>query len=280
MALESTAETAESQPISTLIPARVDRMHWSPFHTRMVIALGVAWILDGLEITVASDVADILEKKNTLHMSARAVGDIASVYLIGEVVGALVFGRLSDKLGRRRLFLVTLGVYLIGSGLTAATFGHGPGWVIWLYATRFIAGMGIGGEYAAINSAIDEMIPAHYRGRLDIAINGTYWGGALLGTLAELVILNHLSDTVSWRIGFLLGPVLAIAVIYVRRNLPESPRWLVMHGREKEAEEAIRHMEIESGERGELPALDESKAILLNPVTDVGYFALARVLFS
>jgi MFS family permease len=124
------------------------------------------------------------------------------------------------------------------------------------------------------------MIPAHYRGRVDIAINGTYWGGALLGTLAELVILNHLSDTVSWRIGFLLGPVLAIAVIYVRRNLPESPRWLVMHGREKEAEEAIRHMEIESGERGELPALDESKAILLNPVTDVGYFALARVLFS
>ncbi len=126
----------------------------------MVIALGVAWILDGLEITLAADVADILEKKSTLHMSARAVGDIASVYLIGEVVGALVFGRLSDKLGRRKLFLVTLGVYLIGSGLTAATFGHGAGWVTFLYATRFVAGMGIGGEYAAINSAIDEMIPA------------------------------------------------------------------------------------------------------------------------
>lgn len=279
MSLASPVAPAGPQPIRTLIPARVDRMHWSPFHTRMVIALGVAWILDGLEITVASDVADILEKKNTLDMSARAVGDIASVYLIGEVVGALVFGRLSDKLGRRRLFMFTLGVYLIGSGLTAATFGHGFGWVAWLYLTRFIAGTGIGGEYAAINSAIDEMIPAHYRGRVDIAINGTYWGGALLGTLAELVILNHLSVTVSWRIGFLLGPVLAVAVLYVRRNLPESPRWLVMHGREHEAEQAIREMEIDSGERGELPPLDPSRAIVIQPMNDLGYFALARVLF-
>ncbi len=229
--LDARVETGP-QSTRSLIPARVDRLRWSPFHTRMVLALGVAWILDGLEITIASDVADILEKGNTLHMSARAVGDIASVYLVGEVVGALFFGRLSDKLGRRRLFLVTLGVYLVGSGLTAATFGHGAGWVLWLYATRFIAGMGIGGEYAAINSAIDEMIPSHYRGRVDIAVNGTYWGGALLGTLAEIVILNHMSSTVAWRVGFLLGPVLAIAVIFVRRHLPESPRWLVMHGRE------------------------------------------------
>src|ERR1700728_2668681 len=141
--LESRPESDASRPLRSLIPARVDRLKWSRFHTRMVVALGVAWILDGLEITIASDVADILEKKNTLHMSARAVGDIASVYLVGEVVGALLFGRLSDKLGRRRLFLVTLGVYLLGSGLTAATFGHGSGWVLWLYATRFIAGMGI-----------------------------------------------------------------------------------------------------------------------------------------
>jgi MFS family permease len=275
----SATETAESQPISTLIPARVDRMRWSRFHTRLVAALGVAWILDGLEITVASDVADILEKRNTLHMSARAVGDIASVYLIGEVVGALFFGRLSDRLGRRRLFLITLGVYLIGSGLTAATFGHGAGWVAWLYVTRFIAGMGIGGEYAAINSAIDEMIPSHYRGRVDIAVNGTYWCGALLGTLAEIIILNHISDTVAWRVGFLLGPVLAVAVIYVRRNLPESPRWLIMHGREKEAEDAIAAMEAASGETGDLPPLDDSKAIVLRPVTDLGFIALTRVLF-
>lgn len=279
--MPSDANAVQSEKsISTLIPARVDRMRWSPFHTRMVVALGVAWILDGLEITIASDVADILEKKNTLHMSARAVGDVASVYLIGEVVGALFFGRLSDKLGRRRLFLITLGVYLIGSGLTAATFGHGSGAVAFLYLTRFIAGMGIGGEYAAINSAIDEMIPARYRGRVDIAINGTYWGGALLGTLAELLILNHVSDTLAWRLGFLLGPVLAIAVIYVRRNLPESPRWLIMHGREKEAEAAIKRMEQESGEKDELEPLDDSNAIELKPVADIGFFALARVLFS
>jgi MFS family permease len=274
--------TKANQPrsISTLIPARVDRMRWSPFHTRMVLALGVAWVLDGLEITVAGDVADILQNKNTLHMSARAVGDIASVYLIGEVVGALLFGRLSDKLGRRRLFLVTLGVYLLGSGLTAATFGHGAGWVTFLYATRFVAGMGIGGEYAAINSAIDEMIPARYRGHADIAINGSYWGGALLGTLAELYILHHFSDTVSWRLGFLLGPILAIFVLFVRRNLPESPRWLIMHGREKEAEAAMKRIEKEAGEERDPESIDKSEAIEISPVNDLGFFSLARVLFT
>jgi MFS family permease len=244
----------------------------------MVIALGVAWVLDGLEITVASDVADILHHKDTLALSSRAVGDIASVYLIGEVVGALVFGRLSDKLGRRRLFLLTLGVYLIGSGLTAATFGHGAGWVTFLYATRFIAGMGIGGEYAAINSAIDEMIPARYRGHADIAINGTYWGGALLGTLAELYLLNHVSDTIAWRLGFLIGPVLAIAILFVRRNLPESPRWLIMHGREKEAEQAVKRIEQMAHEQN-LPMPDKSKALEITPREDVGFFALAWVLF-
>ncbi len=222
--------------------------------------------------------ADILEKKQTLHMSPRAVGDIASVYLIGEVFGAIIFGRLSDKLGRKRLFLVTLGVYLIGSGLTAATFGHGAGWVTFLYATRFIARMGIGGEYAAINSAIDEMIPAHYRGRVDIAINGTYWGGALIGTVAEYYILNHFGDTVNWRIGFLIGPALALAVLYVRRNLPESPRWLIMHGREEEAEAAMTRIEKMSHEQN-APMPDESKAIEIAPRNDIGFFALAWVLF-
>jgi MFS family permease len=271
-------EVAEPKTYRTLIPARLDRLKWSAFHTRMVIALGVAWILDGLEITLAADVADILEKKSTLHMSARAVGDIASVYLIGEVVGALVFGRLSDKLGRRKLFIVTLGVYLIGSGLTAATFGHGAGWVTFLYATRFVAGMGIGGEYAAINSAIDEMIPAKYRGRVDIGINGTYWGGALLGTLAEFYILNHISYGVAWRLGFLIGPVLALAVIYVRRNLPESPRWLIMHGREEEAEESIKKIEAMSHEQ-DLPMPSDDKAIDIQPRDDIGFFTLAWVLF-
>src|ERR1700722_8292693 len=276
--VSNVADTTQNAPIRTLIPARIDRLRWSAFHTRMVMALGIAWILDGLEITLAADVADILEKKNTLSMSPRAVGDIASVYLIGEGFGAILFGRLSDTLGRRRLFLVTLGVYLIGSGLTAATFGHGAGWVTWLYATRFIAGMGIGGEYAAINSAIDEMIPAHYRGRVDIGINGTYWGGALIGTVAEYYILNHFSDTINWRIGFIIGPVLALAVIYVRRNLPESPRWLIMHGREKEAEEAMKRIEKLSHEQNAAMP-DESKAIEISPRNDIGFFALAWVLF-
>jgi MFS family permease len=145
------------------------------------------------KITVASSVADALSKTDTLHMSSTAVGAIATVYLVGEVIGALVFGRLSDRLGRRNLFMVTLGVYLIGSGLTALTLGSGAGWVIYLYATRFIAGTGISGEYAAINSAIDEMIPARYRGRIDIAVNGTYWGGAILGTLGSPLFLKAMS---------------------------------------------------------------------------------------
>ena len=149
------------------------------------MALGVAWILDGLEITIAANVGPDLTLKNTLNMSAGAVSDIAWWYLIGEVIGALFFGQLSDKLGRRNLFMITLGVYLIGSGLTAVT-PNGGHWFIFLYATRVVAGMGIGGEYAAINSAIDEMIPAKFRGRIDLAVNGTYWAGAILGTIVTL----------------------------------------------------------------------------------------------
>jgi MFS family permease len=175
------------KPIRTTIPARLDHLHWSPFHTRMIIGLGVAWILDGLEITIASSITGVLSQSDTLHLASTEVGLIATVYLVGEVVGSLVFGRLSDKLGRRTLFMVTLGVYLIGSGLSALTFGVGLGWIIYFYATRFVAGLGIGGEYAAINSAIDEMMPARYRGHVDIGINGTYWAGSILGTFASLV---------------------------------------------------------------------------------------------
>ncbi len=153
------------------------------------------------------------------------------------MIGALFFGRLSDKLGRRNLFMITLGVYLVGSGLTAATPAGGK-WFIFLYATRVIAGMGIGGEYAAINSAIDEMIPAKYRGRVDLAVNGTYWGGAIIGTIVTLFLLNNLAPDTSWRIAYVVGPVLALVIIYVRRNLPESPRWQIMHGRERQADEA------------------------------------------
>ncbi|NGY66322.1 MFS transporter [Lentzea sp. NEAU-D13] len=267
--------------VRTLIPARIDRLPWSPFHTRMVVALGVAWILDGLEITVASAIADTLTKPETLGLSSTAVGLLATVYLLGEVVGALFFGHLSDKLGRRNLFMLTLAVYLIGSGLTALTLGNGPGWLVFLYLTRFIAGMGIGGEYAAINSAIDELIPARYRGRVDIAVNGTYWAGAVLGTLGSYILLNHVELSLGWRLGFLIGPVLGLVILVVRRHLPESPRWQIMHGRTEAAEKTIsgieREVEEESGAK--LPPVDEKKAIEVKPAEEIGYLALARVLF-
>src|SRR5580693_7534793 len=253
-----TPDTASSPAIRSLIPARIDRLPWSRFHTRLVVALGVAWILDGLEITIASNVGPFLTQKNTLNMSTGAVTDIATWYLIGEVIGALVFGQLSDKLGRKNLFMVTLGVYLLGSGLTALTPAGGH-WFIYLYATRILAGSGIGGEYAAINSAIDEMIPAKFRGRVDIAVNGTYWGGAILGTLATLFLLNHIAPDWAWRAAFLLGPVLALVVIFVRRNLPESPRWQVMHGREQAAEGSIAEIEGDvKATKGELPPVDDN----------------------
>jgi MFS family permease len=246
----------------------------------MVIALGVAWILDGLEITVAGSVTSVLTEPSTLHLSSAAAGLIATVYLIGEVVGALVFGNLSDRLGRRKLFMLTLGVYLVGSGLTALTLGNGAASITFLYITRFIAGTGIGGEYAAINSAIDELIPARYRGRVDIAVNGTYWGGAIIGTLGTFIFLNVMSISVGWRIAFLLGPVLGLIILFVRRHLPESPRWQVMHGHERAAEESISFIEHEVEHTGkQLPPVDESKAIELRPTDRIGYFALLRVLF-
>ncbi|WP_245607221.1 MFS transporter [Pseudonocardia spinosispora] len=244
------------------------------------MALGVAWILDGLEITVASSVADVLTKPETLNMSSVAVGATASVYLVGEVAGALFFGRLSDRLGRRNLFILTLAVYLIGSGLTALTLGSGGFSIAWLYLTRFIAGAGIGGEYAAINSAIDELIPSKYRGRVDIAVNGTYWFGAILGTLGTYVLLNHVELSLAWRIGFLLGPVLGLVIIFVRRNLPESPRWQVMNGQVKEAEASIQFIEDEVRKsKRELPPVDPSKEMELTPADDIGYLALTKVLF-
>src|SRR5579859_1921050 len=257
--MTATPETAGKPGIRSLIPARIDRLPWSKFHTRMVIALGVAWVLDGLEITIASNVGPDLTLPNTLHMSASGVADIATWYLIGEVIGALFFGQLSDKLGRKNLFLVTLGVYLIGSGLTAAT-PKGGEWFIFLYLTRVIAGMGIGGEYAAINSAIDEMIPARFRGRVDIAVNGTYWAGAFLGTIITLVALNHIAPAAGWRVAYVVGPVLALVIIFVRRNLPESPRWQIMHGHEQAAEASIAEIENEvRASQSNLPEVDASR---------------------
>ncbi len=278
----TTGTASAPTALRSLIPARIDRLPWSPFFTRMVGALGIAWILDGLEIQIAGIVVPTLTDRSTLHLSGGAVGAVASVYLLGEVVGALVFGKLSDRLGRRNLFMVTLAIYLIGSGLTAATLGSGPGWVTFLYLTRFVAGIGIGGEYAAINSAIDEMMPARFRGRVDIAVNGTYWAGALLATFAQLLLFSNLSKGLAWRVGFLIGPVLGLVVLVVRRSLPESPRWLIMRGREQEAEQEIRRMERWVGENSThaLPAVDESKAIDIVPSGELGYRTLLGVLLK
>src|SRR3954464_10146265 len=281
VAMTSAAEATTPGAIRSLIPARIDRLPWSPFHTRMVIALGVAWILDGLEITVAGAVVALLTKQEALGISSTQAGLIATVYLAGEVVGALFFGSLSDKLGRKKLFIITLAVYLIGSGLTALTLSNGVGWLVFLYATRFISGVGIGGGQRAVNSAIDELIPARFRGRVDIMVNGTYWAGAIIGTLGTYIFLNQLSPNIGWRVAFLLGPVLGLVIIFVRRNLPESPRWQVMHGHAAEAEKTIDFIEHE-GEQGgvQRPRVPEDKTVENKPAENIGYFALARLLFK
>jgi MFS family permease len=272
--------TVAPAPIRSTIPARLDRMRWSPFHTRMVVGLGTAWILDGLSITVASSVTAVLTKPNTLDLSTTEAAAVGSVYLIGEVVGALVFGKLSDKLGRRSLFMITLAVYLFGTGLSAFT-GKGNGWLVYFYLTRFIAGTGIGGEYSAINSAIDEMMPSRYRGRVDIWINGTYWAGSILGTFASFLLLNSLPINWGWRIAFLTGPILAIVIMLVRRNLPESPRWLVTHGRETEALEAMRQIEDNARQNGQiLVEVDDGDALVLVPEKEYGYLTLLRLVFK
>jgi MFS family permease len=267
------------QPIRSTIPARLDRLRWTPFHTRLVLGLGAAWVLDGLSITIASSVTSKLTQPDTLNLSTAQAASIGTLYLVGEVIGALVFGRMSDTLGRRKLFTWTLAVYLVGTGLTALT-PKGSGWIFYLYATRIIAGMGIGGEYSAINSAIDEMMPARYRGRTDVWINGTYWLGAIIGTFATFLLLSTLRTSEGWRICLLVGPALAFVIIFIRRNLPESPRWLITRGREQEAEEAIRRIEEAAvGDGQHLEPVPESAAITIVPERRYGYLTLLRVAF-
>jgi MFS family permease len=277
--MSASAEVAQ-RPIRSTIPARLDRLKWSPFHTRMVFGLGAAWILDGLQITIASSVVGVLSQSDTLGMTSSEIGLIASIYLVGEVVGALVFGRLSDQLGRKRLLIVTLLLYLCGTGLAAFITGNHTGWLVAFYATRFIAGMGIGGQYAAINSAIDEMMPSKYRGRVDIWINGTYWAGAIIGSFASLVFLNAFAPNVGWRLAFLMGPVLALIVIVVGRTLPESPRWLMTHGRVEEAEKELRKIEDAAIKAGQtLKPVPDSKAIELVPEKRYGYVRFLGLVF-
>ena len=222
------------------IPPRLDCLPWSRWHWRVVIALGVAWVLDGLEVTIVGSIGSVLERSDTLALSASQVGWSGSLYVGGAVLGALVFGRLADRLGRKRLFMLTLAVYM---GATVATAFSG-GFTSFAIC-RFFTGVGIGGEYAAINSAIDELIPARVRGRVNLAINGSFWIGAALGALISLALLDPrvLGPQLGWRAGFLLGAVLAVAILLVRRHVPESPRWLLAHGRADEAERIVADIE-------------------------------------
>lgn len=270
-----------SKALRSTIPARLDRLPWSPFHTRMVLALGICWILDGFEIMILSNLGGHLSRADRLglHVSNSSLG---TAYLLGEVAGALVFGQLSDRLGRRRLFFVTLTIYLIGSALTACVIGNGPGWLFFLYLTRFVAGAGIGGECASVNSAIDELIPARYRGQVDIAINGTYWAGAAIAGAVQLPLLSgHINPAYDWRIAVLLGPTLAIFIVFLRRSVPESPRWQILHGRSHEAEKSIETIEHEVQRAGKtLPPVDDTHTIDIQPVHKAGYLTLLRVLFQ
>jgi len=226
--------------ITTDIPARLDRLPWSRWHWLVVVALGITWILDGLEVTIVGSLGSVLQEPETLGLSARDVGLSATAYIAGAIAGALFFGHLTDRLGRKKLFLVTLGVYLGATALTATS---------WSFASfvcfRALTGFGIGGECAAMNSAIDELLPARVRGFCDIALNGTYWIGAAMGALASAVLLNPhvVGHRFGWRIAFGLGALLGGSILIVRRLLPESPRWLLIHGRPDEAEAVVRQVE-------------------------------------
>ena len=267
--MSTTSETS-AKPTRSLVPARMDRLPWVRFHWMIVVGLGVSWILDGLEIQIVSQAGF----QDDLGLSNGDVGSLGSVYLAGQVVGALFFGRITDRIGRRKIFMLTLFIYLVGSGLA------GFSWDFWsLAAFRFIAGLGIGGEYSAINSAIDELIPSHYRGRVDIAINGTYWAGAALGAGANLYLLSpSVSSSWGWRIGFFIGPVIGLAIIGLRRHIPESPRWQMTHGFEDEANATVDDIERRvHDEGGELSEVDEGKAIEVVPQKWIPYPELARI---
>src|SRR5262245_45298410 len=228
--------------IQSAIPARLDALPWSRRHWRVVIALGVSWLLDGLEVTVVGSLGPALQRPDTRGLSAADVGGSGTAYSGGAVLGALYFGRLADRLGRKRLFIMTLAVYLAATILTAFTFDFTS-----FVLCRALTGFGIGGEYAAINSAIDELIPARVRGAVDLAINGTFWIGAAAGAAMSIVLLDpdFVGPELGWRLAFALGAVLTVAILLVRRHLPESPRWLMTRGRLAEAEGVVAHIEAE-----------------------------------
>jgi MFS family permease len=265
--------------IETNIPARLDRLPWSRWHWRILIGLGTVWILDGLEVTIVGSIAGAISAKGSgINISSADIaGMAASMYVAGACAGALLFGRLTDMFGRKKLFMITLGVYLAATVATA--FAWTP---VFFFACRFVTGMGIGGEYSAINSAIDELIPARNRGRIDIIINGTYWAGAAAGALLSVAALHIFSPLLNWRVCFGLGFVLGLAILIVRRHVPESPRWLFIHGREQEAEEVTRDIERQvaesTGEQLPEPAPDDK--ITIRQRRSIPLLEIARAIVS
>jgi MFS family permease len=269
---------ARTGTITTKVPARLDRLPWSRWHWTIVIGLGTVWILDGLEVTVVGNVAGRLaEEGSGLAISpAQVTGVAAALYVAGACSGALFFGWLTDRYGRKRLFLVTLAVYLAATALTAVST---EAW--WFFLFRFLTGFGIGGEYAAINSAIDELIPSRFRGRVDLIINGSFWLGAMAGSLLSVLALDTdlFPADVGWRLTFALGVVLGLVILLVRRNVPESPRWMFIHGRDREAEDLVadveRRIERETGK----PLPEPETSLTITQRRSIGFGLIARTVF-
>ena len=240
------------ETFETDVPARLDRLPFARFHWLVVAALGITWILDGLEVTLVGSLSPAIASPAALGLTSREIGLTGSAYVLGAVIGAIVFGRLTDRLGRRKLFTITVGLYM------AATIATGFSWNFWSFMLfRVLTGAGIGGEYGAVNSAIQELIPARRRGYTDLAVNGSFWLGAALGAAGSLVVLDPaiVPQAWGWRLAFVLGGALAAGVIYIRRFIPESPRWLMTHGRPQEAEAVVREIERQVEARRALPAM-------------------------
>jgi MFS family permease len=270
--------SVQTATIDTRIPSRLDRLPWSRFHWRVVVGLGTVWILDGIEVTIVGAVgARLTEKGSGLGLSVSGVGTAAAIYVFGACTGALFFGQLCDRFGRKKLFLITLGVYITSTVVTAFSFAP---W--FFYLARFFTGSGIGGEYAAINSAIDELIPARVRGRVDLIINGSYWAGSAAGSLAALVFLDTaiFAANVGWRLAFGIGALLGLAMMLVRRKVPESPRWLFIHGREEEAEAIVGGVEHEIEQETGRELAEVHDSIRVRQRTVIPFREIARVAFK
>ena len=277
MQVLSDAETnrAAGARFKTKAPGRLERLPWGAFHTLVVIALGVTWILDGLEVTLAGSVAGALKASPVLRFTDSDVGAAGSFYLAGAVLGALFFGWLTDRLGRKKLFFITLSVYLIATAATATSWSRESFWIF-----RFLTGAGIGGEYTAINSTIQELVPARYRGWTDLVVNGSFWIGAALGAGGSIFFLDSgvLSPEEGWRAAFLVGAAIGLVILTMRLWIPESPRWLVIHGREDEAERIVSSIE-DRFRRAKIQLAPVEKEMEIQPRTHTPLREVFRTLF-